>query len=289
MNTRKILGVFVLVVLSQVLFSQEIKILTWNIFMVPPIVFKSCQAERADLIADYIKMINPDIIVLEEAFMKSTRAVIKDKLNDAFPYQSDITKSGILKTNSGVWIFSKYPINKQDFIIYKKKKGSDIFAKKGATFVEIDVNNKRLQIIGTHTQSLIKYKSTRAIQFQQIKSKISDKYFAESIPQFIIGDLNCNYFDTTEYQSMLQCLDVHAVSFTGEEYSWNGMKNDLAHKFSEHTLETLDYILLRKSSDITAEIISTEILKPYSDSCYCSKKFNYLSDHNPVVATIKLK
>jgi endonuclease/exonuclease/phosphatase family metal-dependent hydrolase len=269
--------------------EQQLKIMVWNIFMVPPVIFKSCQPERALLIADYIKLMDADIVVLEESFMKSTREVINEKLNSIYPYQSSITKSGLLKTNSGVWILSKYPITKQDFIRYKKKKGSDIFARKGATFTEILVDGKKVQIIGSHTQSLPKYKSTRALQFQQLKTTMLDKYFTDSIPQLVVGDLNCNYYDTSEYNSMLQLLDVLPVNFSGEKYSWNGLENDLAHTFSERTLETLDYVLLRNRHESLAEIISTEITKPYSDYCICNKNFHYLSDHHPVVAVVRLK
>ena len=263
--------------------------MTWNIFMVPPVVFKSCQTERAYLIADYILKQNPDIIVLDETFMESTRTIINEKLKFIFPFQSDITKSGVLKTNSGIWILSKYPINKQDFILYKKKRGSDIFAKKGAVFVELSINNRKIQIIGTHMQSLPKFSKTRATQFRQIKVELADKYFNDSIPQFIVGDLNCNYYDTLEYKEMLQSLDVYTANFTGEKYSWNGLENDLAFKFSEHTLEILDYVLLRKKQENLAAIMSSEILKPYCDTFYCDKKFNYLSDHHPVISTVEFK
>lgn len=263
--------------------------MTWNIFMVPPIIFKSCQTERAYLIADYIRSKNPDILVLDETFMKITRSIIINKLTDVYPYQSDITKKGFFKTNSGIWILSKFPILNQDFISYKKKTSSDIFAKKGATFLELEIDHKKVQIIGTHTQSLNKNKSTRALQFQQLKSKMLNKYFNDSIPQFIVGDLNCDFYDTSEYNQMICELETLPFTFTGEKHSWNGMENDLAHQFSEHTYETLDYILLRKQHKQLAEITSTEILKPYSDSCICNKKFHYLSDHHPVISIIHLK
>lgn len=280
---------FVFVFNFSFIFSQEIKIFTWNVFMVPPIIFKSCQTERAYLIADYVKTINPDIIVFDETFMKSTRAIINEKLKEIYPYQSDITKRGLLKTNSGVWIFSKYPILKQDFLIYKKKKSSDIFARKGATFLELNINNKKIQIVGSHVQSLVKNASTRVKQFHQLKNETLDKYFKDSIPQFIIGDLNCDYYDTSEYKNMIDILQTLPISFVGEKYSWNGLENDLANKFSEHTLETLDYILLRKQHNNLANITSTEILKPYSDTCICDRNFHYLSDHHPVISTILLK
>lgn len=263
--------------------------MTWNIFMVPPVIFKSCQTERAYLIADYIKNQNADILVLDEAFMQKTRKIIYDTLKDNYPYQSTITKRGFFKTNSGIWILSKYPISQQQFIKYKKKKGSDVFAKKGAVLVHVHVNGKQIQIVGTHTQSLNKNWATRAKQFQQLKTMLLDKYFVDSIPQFIIGDLNCDYYDTTEYKSMLTTLETLPVSFTGEKHSWNGLENDLACKFSEHTLETLDYILLRKQHAALATILSTSILKPYAHTCYCKQNFRNLSDHHPVIANILLK
>lgn len=263
--------------------------MSWNVFMVPPLIFKSCQTDRAFLIADYIKIVNPDIIVLNETFMKSTRKIMKDSLQQIYPYQSILTKKGFLKTNSGVWIFSKLPIKNQDFIKYKKKKSSDIFAKKGAVYVEIELPNKTIQIIGTHMQSLNKNKSTRAKQFVQLKTQLLNKYFFDSIPQFIIGDLNCDFYDTTEYNYMTKILETLPVIYIGEKHSWNGLENDLANKFSEHTLETLDYILLRKQHAPIAEFISTEILKPTKDTCFCKYKFLNLSDHHPIISTIKLK
>ncbi|HUM52524.1 MAG TPA: sphingomyelin phosphodiesterase [Chitinophagales bacterium] len=263
--------------------------MAWNIFMVPPMIFKSCQTERAFLIADYIKIQNPDILVLEETFMKSTRSIISDSLKMIYPFQSSITKPGFFKTNSGVWIFSKFPIQKQAFITYKNKTSSDVFAKKGATFIQLEILNKKIQIIGTHTQSLNKNVTKRFKQFNQLKKKMLDIYMDDSIPQFIIGDLNSNYYDTTEYNAMIQTLETLPVSFTGEKYSWNGLQNDLANKFSEHSLETLDYILLRKQHVSKAEIISTEILKPTKDTCFCKYKFQNLSDHHPIISTIKLK
>lgn len=281
--------VFVFVFNFCTVFSKDIRILTWNIFMVPPLIFKSCQTERATLITEYVQNLNPDIIVFDEAFMKSTRTIIYQKLKEIYTFQSDLTKRGFFKTNSGVWIFSKYPISKQAFLTYKKKQGSDVFAKKGATFLEININDKKIQIVGSHTQSLNKNFTTRANQFQQLKTQMLDTYFSDSIPQFIIGDLNCDFYDTTEYKNMLHILQTLPVSFVGEKHSWNGLENDLAHKFSQHTLETLDYILLRKQHQKLANIISTEILKPYSDSCYCNKNFHYLSDHHPVISNIKLK
>lgn len=283
---------FTIITLSLLLnnaFAQEIKIMTWNIFMIPPIIFKSCQEDRAVYISDYVKKMNPDIMVFNEAFLKNITTILKDKLTALYPYQSDVTPRGAMKLNSGVLVFSKFPILKQDFVQYKSKRGSDRFAKKGARYVELAVNNQRIQLVTTHTQSLVKYSAARIKQFTQLKNQLLDKYYQDSIPQFIVGDLNCNYYDTSEYNIMIKTLDVLPVAYSGERFSWNGVENDLAYKFSEHTQETLDYILLRNSTFAKATIKSTEILKPSCGCTICKYKFNSFSDHSPVISTIELK
>ncbi|MFN8237476.1 MAG: sphingomyelin phosphodiesterase [Chitinophagales bacterium] len=269
--------------------GDSLKILSWNIFMVPPVIFRSCQQERAVMIGDYIKAQQPDVIILEETFMKKTREIIYTHLKESYPFQSDITKRGLLKSNSGVWILSKFPLLKQDFITYKNKKSGDRFSRKGATFTEINIHGNPVQIIGTHTQSQEKYRTVRELQFQQLKSALADKYFNPAIPQLIIGDLNADYYDTTAYYSMLSIFDASPVHYSGEKYSWDGVNNDLANKFFEHIQQTLDYILLRKEHETSAKINSVEILKPTKDGCFCKKAFFNLSDHHPIVSTVHLQ
>lgn len=268
--------------------ADSLKILSWNVFMVPPVIFRSCQQDRAFLIGDYIKVQQPDIIILEETFMKKTRNILQSELQELYPFQSDITKKGALKSNSGVWILSKYPIVKQDFITYKDYAGSDRFSKKGATFAEINIHDKPIQVIGTHTQSQEKYRSVRELQFQQLKSGLADKHFSPDIPQFIIGDLNADFYDTAAYSKMLSIFDASPVRYSGEKYSWDGIDNDLAHRFFEHIQQTLDYIILRKDHETWAKIMETEILKPTKDCCFCRKAYFNLSDHNPIISTIHL-
>ena len=82
---------------------------------------------------------NPDIMVFNESFLKKKNctAILKDKLTTTYPYQTAVTPRGALKLNSGVLVFSKFPILKQDFIRYKTKEDL-IFCKKGARYVELN-------------------------------------------------------------------------------------------------------------------------------------------------------
>lgn len=176
---KKLIIIFLFICPAPLLFAQTqtIKILSWNIFMIPPTIFKSCQCERAPLIASTVKSWDADVIIFQEAFQKKVRLMIWDLIKETYPYETGVPKSGFLKVHSGVWIVSKYPIEKQESIVYKAKKGSDGFAKKGATFIEINMNGKKFQVIGTHVQSGSKYQAIRYLQFKQLIDQLGNKYF----------------------------------------------------------------------------------------------------------------
>ncbi len=281
--------IYILFLLSTSARAQEIKILSWNIFMIPPIIFKSCQQERATFISNYINIQNPDVVVLEEAFIKSINQILVDSLKSQLPYSTKPTKRGLLKLNSGILILSKYPIENQYNFIFKKRKGSDRFAKKGAVLAQINIKNKPVQIVGVHAQSLKKYEQTRFKQFNQFKQDFLDKHQQANIPQLICGDLNVNYYDTIAYKNMLHVLNTVPCVFDGLSYSWNGIHNDLAFKFSEHTLETLDYILLNQQHRNLVTLQPITILEANSDTCFCKFRYTSFSDHYPIISTIQIK
>jgi len=285
---KKILLLVFAGIFSVFTYCQNFKILTWNIFMIPPTIFKSCQDERCVLISNAVKQWDADVIIFQEAFQKKSRNTIWQLIKDKYPYESGVPKSGFLKTHSGVWIVSKYPIEKKEMITYKVKKGSDKLAKKGATFVEINVNGKKVQVIGTHVQSDGKYQAIRDIQFKQLIDELGNKYFDPTIPQFIGGDLNTDKKFEDLYREMLRILDSEEVSHTGEPFSWNGTENNLGAKFFGKHQETLDYILIRRGNKNVASIKKEIILSAIAPSPFCKKNFNGMSDHYPVMAEIEL-
>ena len=269
--------------------SQQVKILSWNIFMIPPTIFKSCQCERAPLISAAVKNWDADVIIFQEAFQKKIRLMIWDLLKDTYPYETGVPKSGFLKVHSGVWIVSKYPIEKQESIVYKAKKGSDGFAKKGATFIEVNMNGKKFQVIGTHVQSGSKYQDIRYLQFKQLIDQLGNKYLDPGIPQFIGGDLNTDYQLQDLYKEMIRILDVTGVKHTGELYSCNNIDNSLGAKFFGKEQEILDYILVRNAHEKIATVKQEIIYSSITTEPVCKKGFKALSDHNPVMAIIELK
>lgn len=286
MKQRMVLCVLALMI-STAVFGRTVKIMTWNIFMIPPVIYKSCQCERATLISEFVKEKDADVIIFQEAFQKKPRNMIWEAIKSVYPYESGVTKGGFLKTHSGVWIVSKFPIERKQSITYKDKKGSDKFAKKGATLVELNIDGKKIQVIGTHVQSDEKYQDIRNLQFKQLIEQLANVYFDPAIPQFIGGDLNTNLY-SKDYKDMLGILDVKDVKQDGEPYSWNGKEDDLGAKFFGTHQETLDFIFVRNPHQKLASVQSETIYLPKANKAVCKKGFVYLSDHYPVVANILL-
>jgi hypothetical protein len=91
---------------------------------------------------------------------------------------------------------------------------------------------------------------------------------------------------------MLQLLRCAILRIsTGEKYSWNGLENDLAFKFSERYTRNFRLCFIEKETRKIAS--SNYVIRNFKTILrylhYCDKKFNYLSDHHPVISTVELK
>src|SRR5258707_6150224 len=92
---------------------KKIKILSWNIYMLPHLVAShSNKKERAEVIGEMLAACDYDVIFFQEAFHPLARNKIFAYLKDKFPYQAGPANKKLLslETNSGLWIFSRYPI-----------------------------------------------------------------------------------------------------------------------------------------------------------------------------------
>src|ERR1700722_7760488 len=68
--------------------NNSLKILSWNIFMLPRFIMRTGQLKRAHEIVNVLKDEDADIIVFQEAFDKSAREIIRKGLASYFPFES---------------------------------------------------------------------------------------------------------------------------------------------------------------------------------------------------------
>lgn len=167
-------------------------------------------------------------------------------LSEIYPYQvGPMNAEGFsLRTNSGIWIVSKYPILYTDAITYKSRYGIDSFARKGALLAEIDFNGQRVQIAGTHLQNAGE-EWIRHSQCVEFYHRLLKPYYKEGIPQIICGDFNINRSTHESYAFMLQSLNASDGELLGEaHYSYDRSLNDLSVEKGEEK-DLIDYILIR--------------------------------------------
>lgn len=226
----------------------QIKIMTWNIYMLPRLFVHTGQAKRAAEIVDALKDQDADIIVFEEAFDNKARNIIRNGLKAYFPYESgDPRKNSKWKTSCGVWIISKVPIDVVKQIFFKEANGSDRLATKGAILVEGQKNGFCFQLVGTHLQSdLNSGKNVQPIrdkQYAEIKSQLLEPYSHENIPQFIAGDFNTIHDDSLCYNHMINSLKFTPCALKGDRtFSYDYSKNDLVVLVPNNRPQLIDYL-----------------------------------------------
>lgn len=284
MKSRALL-LFATLFLSQTLFAADtLRVLSWNIFMVPPAIFKSDQMNRAQMIGEVLDKCGADVLVLQETFMKKTREAIQAKIGGKYVYDSGKPKgSGFFKTNSGVWILSKLPINDLQFVRYKNCHGSDCFSGKGAYVFSVTKGNHKVFMAGTHVQSA-DAAPTRQKQFAQLVAETA--HIPADVPFLITGDLNTDLHNAAEYKAMLQTLQAEDGPMGGEKYSY-AADNDLAKRFFGESNSTLDYMLVRDKAQKIAAVKRT-IFK-FTSVTFGTHTFKDLSDHYALSSEVIFK
>gem|GEM_PF-144044 len=266
--------------------TKILKVLSWNIYMLPRSIANSSSTIRAKAIGEILNESNYDVIVLQEAFSYKSRKIIWEQLKARYPYSAGPAnqKAISLKTNSGIWILSKYPIMRSQSIVYKFRVGWDAFSRKGALLLELDVDGMVVQIVGTHLQSS-GGETIRKEQCMELYNGLLKMNQKDGVPQIICGDFNIDKDSSkSDYQFMLDALNaVDGEMMPGNKFSFDSGSNDL----NEGGLKSptlIDYILIgngglgAKSTD--KKIVSFR--KRWASS------HQDLSDHYAVEASVDL-
>lgn len=285
----------------------SIKIVSYNIQMLPTSVKNVHQDARVQSIANNIR--DYDVIVFSEAFDDDMRNIIKNDLNTSHPFSSCIL--GIHEgcnegdrefcQDGGVIIFSKHPIVEQAEVLYYKTDcdmskwaalwadrpecwGSDCKARKGAKYIKIEKEGIFFHIFGSHAQATYNdrpfetYRKARELQFRILHHFIKQQNIPSVDPVLIAGDLNVDMIGKPdEYENMLSILEARFSDNIDKTYTFDPINNCLAESGNA---EYLDYILF-KTNHRNPQNSAIRTLKLKSDQSYISKgkNCNDLSDH----------
>jgi endonuclease/exonuclease/phosphatase family metal-dependent hydrolase len=225
---------------------HELKIISWNIYMLPHCSWVNGNCKRARTIAQKISLSNYDIILFQEAFDYRARDILKKGLRSLFPYiYGPANKSFFsLRINSGIWILSKIPLHKLEEISFKCRFGIDALARKGAVLYEGEWQGQLFQLACTHLQANSP-DSIRREQCQEIADRLLKKYSEDNIPQIICGDFNIEIDDADNYRHMLSILKSKNGNIESDvQSSFDEIDNKLARR-KDGKKRLIDYVLVR--------------------------------------------
>jgi endonuclease/exonuclease/phosphatase family metal-dependent hydrolase len=240
--------------------GKPLHLLTWNIWMMPPIVNESPRnGPRAEAIAAELGARHDTILCLEKAFDGGARDVIGERLKDQFPYRyGPINRVKLdLTLNGGVWVLSRIPLTPVCEIEFRDASGIERLSRKGALLLRGEWEHRPFQLIATHLQGEegpgYVNQPVRDKQIAQIAHDLIAAHADPALPLFICGDFNTERRDRIDpfaqspsYLRMLQLFG--AVNGEEERVTLDDKRvhNDLANYDTGRVAE-LDYILLRRA------------------------------------------
>lgn len=254
--------------------------------MLPKPIKFTLQAERTPLIINELLKSKADVIFLQEAFQSEFREQLQKKLKQAYAYHYYLDRQpGTLTVyGSGVYLLSRYPFKTLQKVYFDDCAKADCFASKGTLLVELTTpSGNKVQFAPTHLQSNDALSAIRLKQLADINA-IFSIHAQNGVPQFLIGDLNIDGLNGSEYKSALEYMHMSSSQLDGELKYTNGFPTICYNKPGDDKKEWIDHVWLKPIIS-TARVQNKRVI-PYSG--ILEGKNCPLSDHYAVEATLKL-
>lgn len=264
--------------------QKPLRVLSWNIYLLPVLSLFNDNQSRSKAIAAQIYESDYDLVVFQEAFSATNRRHIARRIKDKYPYQYGPVNQGrsLHRTNSGLWVVSRIPLQMLGSLHFEESTGFDAVARKGAVLFEGVFNGKKFQLLSTHLQADGKV-GIRERQLSEIKGKLLQPYHEKSVPQLICGDFNIEKSDSDTYQGMLDLLEAKDGDFSsGLRYTYDETGNTLLRKPGGRK-KLIDYFLLRND-----ELVHRIERKVRAFQRMVGDELHHLSDHHALEAEIHL-
>lgn len=262
--------------------NKALKILSWNIYMLPRFVKHTGKRKRAREIVKKLVESDYDIFVFQEAFHGDARRILKRGLKEKYPYMIGPAnrKPWWVRTSSGVWIVSKIPLKELEAWEYSECSDFvNCMARKGVLMVEGEWNGQTFQLLGTHIQAGGP-DSTKLSQYTEMRA-VADRHKKEGVPQIMAGDYNmCNV--CTSYKPMIEILGVPDYQPDGDRKYSAGADNDF--RSGNRGKEKLIDFIFYKANGVEPQYLERNVIKTVER---WSDEHEDLSDHYAIEAIIK--
>ncbi|OCQ23840.1 phospholipase [Pseudoalteromonas luteoviolacea] len=307
--------------------AESLKVMAYNIMQLN--VQGWDQSNRAERLPTVLQSLNdtPDVILVSEVFNSDADQALA-ALSELYPYQTpnvgqDCSGSGwdSLSGNcsnspfvirGGVVILSKYPIiSKKAHVFHNSLSGSwDYLANKGFAYVEIEKDNQRYHLVGTHLQATHdgnteQEHQVRMSQLGEIQLFIEAEKIPSHEPVILGGDMNVEWSKQNEVTDMLEVARA-GLHFTTPEvgsfsakHNWFTKANAYYFDYSLNYNDTLDYVFWHTDHKHPTNSPSMVVRYPTAQKdwywsylkgnwnlsdgrYYHNGYYNELSDHYPV-------
>ncbi len=273
--------------------AKQIKVISWNVFALPwPINWRTNKVERAKLITKHLLENDYDVVAIQEAFKKRVYKHFLKHLSEKYPYTSGKplkSKTLPVITNSGLMVFSKYPITHQEIAYFQTSRGSDRLSSKGALITRINASGKEFEFVVSHMQAGGADRAwIRRAQLERIDSLLSTR--EQTLPIIIAGDLNIDRYNE-EFFDMIDYFNAQYYEVQGSNlFTIDHCLNTLTKCPTPNVQEHLDHFISYDNS-AHVDVENLHILRPLGTYRYKFGKKRAdrdLSDHFPITGTIIL-
>jgi len=200
--------------------EQEINILSYNIFVRPPMISTYGDDYKNERLDEFAKVMgNYNIICLQEIFLPFSsrrKTLIELARKFGFKYSTESPKPNFFSKffcDGGLLVLSKFPIMYTEFRKYPEGIGPDYIVEKGVIYTKIKVHDKILHLFSTHTQASYssdpKYFLLHVEQFFCLRKfmieMLKKNEYKKDDMTLIMGDFNVDSRDPLLYdtQTML--------------------------------------------------------------------------------------
>lgn len=279
--------------------AKDFKVLNWNIYMLPTWTKNTKQTQRTKPIAEYLAKTDYDFIMLQEVFTRHSYREITKALKEKYPYNTGRPfRKWYRITNSGLVIYSKYPLEDTKIYLYYGMAHADRFSSKGFLITTATLpDGKKVQLGTTHLQARTgdKYEAIRSKQLRKIEKWILGKEKNPDYPFLVAGDFNIDWYESGQSTELIERLSTLPLEFIVPEgeliYSSDYSNNDLIQylKPDRRAQKFIDYIFAYPSKFGSVKMQEIKILD--IEGTYVLRKKpgqHNLSDHHAVEATISV-
>lgn len=269
-----------LMLLAQTVFSQDIKVMSYNIRLDIQSDGENQWSKRKEFLTDQVKFYNPDFMGIQEALPQ--QMVYMDSTLTAYSFIGKGRDDGQSKGEHSAIFYNseKFKLLEENTFWLsetpeKPSKGWDAAYNRVCTYglFQDKKTKKKIWVFNTHFDHV--GNTARAESSKLILERIQ-KANKDNLPVILTGDFNLEP-ETTPIKLIREKLDDAKRVCTGIVFGPEGTFN--AFEFNKPVTTWIDYIFINKKG---MEVTKFAVL---SDSKNC----RYPSDHLPVYAEIKLK